>query len=233
MKTLMPPTLIEVVGKPEAHPAGLLPNTGRKIIGSPFFAEIDIYATGSDEPGRFGQIIQKPLRFGCWIDNARGTTHSNRFHLSMKVRGPFEQLEQLMIMAEDDPLFPKFRPPFTINREPAHNIKKCNRYEIFVEAADDAQIAIVTALAGKRRINIAWMEMRRIDAPFSGQIVAAEFLCSELMLDVQDDQISQFAQFKADLVELMDYDELIRIWGPLREDQLGERPWWKSNRRRI
>lgn len=213
--------------------AGLIPTARSKVTGSSYFADVDLYATGPDEPGVFSKLINKPLRFACWIETARGTTHSNRFHFSMKARGPFEQIEHLMVSAENDPLFPKSRPAFTIDREPSRGGKKCVRYEIFAEAADDAQIAIIPALAGKRGINIAWMEMRRIDAPFSGQVVAAEFLCTEIMLDVQKDQIGPFGQFKADLVELLDDDQLIRLWGPILEDQPGDRPAWKSERRRI
>lgn len=216
-----------------AQPSRIIPIRRPKVTDAPYFAEMDLHATGADKAGRFSQLIQKPLYHGCWITSARGTTHSDRFHFSMTVRGPYEKIEHLMVAAENDPLFPKSRPAFTISREPSDSAKKCSRHEIFAEAADDAQIAIITALAGKWRINIAWMEMRRIDAPFSGQIVTAEFLCSEIMLDVQNDQCSQFSQFKAALVELLDDDQLIRLWGPILEDQPGERPCWKSERCRI
>lgn len=234
MKIVTVPSRHRQITAPQPHGSGDIPTGRIKLVGFASRAELDVYVSGPDAPGRFGKIIQTPIRFGGHIVNARGTTHAGGMSFAMTVAGPYERMECLKEHVLRDPVFASHRPRAMLNRSPGRHAP-CARQELFVEVEDDPQVAEIAMLAGQRGINIASIEMRRVSAAFSGHFVAASLrLGSEFMIDIAKEQAEAFSHFKADLAEMDNhYGRLIRIWGPIQEGEPGERPLWKSVRHKA
>lgn len=209
---------------PETAPNRRIPDRILKATGTSAFGETTLEAFGTNEPGRFAEVLNFVHRHFCWVKRARGTTLHDRFYCAVRVRGTHNHIEWMIANAKKHPLFSKKPPEFVISDAPSP-LPKTERFEIHVEAADDAQVAIVAAKAEKHRIDIAWMDISWVEAPLSGEIVAAQF---HLKFDIAIEQANQFAHFLHELLELEADHQIINRWGPLRGDEPGDRPWWAA-----
>lgn len=211
------PKLCPISGQP--------PPLKRLVLGSPHSASTDLSACSVDKPGTFGEGLLLPTKAGCWVEQARGSTHRGTCFLSVQAVGATENVENLIELAEHHRLFPAERSKFQVNRRLPHKCGK-HRYEIFLEAPDDAQVATIAILAGKHGLNIVFMEVHRIPTPVSG----GEHLAAEFIIDIPPEARPAFAELKSDIAVLMNDGQLIRVWGPMRESESGPRPTWRCDR---
>ena len=228
----IPPIGQEIEAKPQSVTASGGSDTPvswtvRPLSGSQQ-SELDVETSGTDIPGVFAKLCWMFRRSQIYALSVKAGTHCGRFHFDGKYRGFNEHIESATKMLPGHPLFPTTRKPYSIADIPSDRVY-VQRYEVYVEAEDDQDIAKILEIAGWRGLNVSSLAARRIMAPISGEYVIAEFrLGAELLLDVRHDQQPHLSDFKSRVALHLDRERIIKFWEPIPEDEPGERPWWKT-----
>lgn len=193
---------------------------------------IHLSGSGRYKPGVFSNALELSSAAHAHLLWASGSTICHQYDIDLVAIGNPDLIDTLRKAAENSPIFPRVRPHFKIATIP-HRVIGCTRYEYYFETIREKQAAAVIKIIDRYDVSISSFCLRPIPIGPNGKK-----LCrygTEIHFDIKSNQNPHFNMLRTAMAAFKDKDIgfILRHWEPIREDEDGDRPWWKTARTTI